>query len=280
MVKGHNSMDKQYKIVVADIDRTLRDMNEPLGEKGREAFKELHRRGVRLGLASGRPLWQHLKEHAEEWELGFQFDFIIGLNGGEIYDSRKEELIKLNPLQPESIKEIITGMAASNSNPFIYREGYMLAQWDDELLRASAKRNKNESRVVKDISEFWAEPVGKIMYRTRTVEEMDSVVVPLAKTVENDIYFSFKTRADLLEFQDRRNNKGNAVAEYCKANGIGMEDVMAFGDAENDLEMMKMAGCSVCLCNGMPENKEIADYITEYPAGEDGFGRWLFDYYL
>jgi hypothetical protein len=30
----------------------------------------------------------------------------------------------------------------------------------------------------------------------------------------------------------------------------------------------------------MPENKAIADAITEYPAGEDGFGRWLFDHYL
>lgn len=273
-------MKKEYKVVVADIDRTLRDRNDQFGEINRRAFQELHQRGVLLGLASGRPLWQKLMDHAEEWGLGFQFDFIIGLNGGEIYDSRKDETTKLNPLQPDTIREIITKMEPTQCNPFIYREGYMLARWDDELLRASAKRNQNESRVVKNIEEFWEEPVGKIMYRTRTVEEMDATVVPLAKTIENDVFFSFKTRVDLLEFQDRRNNKGNAVYEYCKANGISMEDVMAFGDAENDLEMMKMAGFSVCLCNGMKENKEIADAVTEYPAGEDGFGRWLFDHYL
>lgn len=273
-------VNKEYKVVVADIDRTLRDRNDQFGDINRKALQELHKRGVRLGLASGRPLWQRLLTHADEWGLGFQFDFIIGLNGGEIYDSRKNETVKLNPLQPKTIKEIILGMAPSKCNPFIYREGYMLAQWDDELLRASAKRNNNDSNVVKDISEFWEEPVGKIMYRTHSAEEMDRDVVPLAKSIENDIFFSFKTRVDLLEFQDRRNNKGNAVREYCLANDISMDDVMAFGDAENDLEMMKMAGCSVCLCNGMPENKEIADYITEYPAGEDGFGRWLFDHYL
>jgi hydroxymethylpyrimidine pyrophosphatase-like HAD family hydrolase len=118
------------------------------------------------------------------------------------------------------------------------------------------------------------------MYRTRTVEEMDDVVVPLAKTIENDIFFSFKTRVDLLEFQDRRNNKGNGVKAYCDKHGISMEDVMAFGDAENDLEMMEMAGYSVCLLNGMKENKEIADAVTEYTAGEDGFGHWLFDHYF
>lgn len=273
-------MKKDYKIVVADIDRTLRDRGQDFGEINRKAMQELHRRGVLLGLASGRPLWQNLLKHAEEWQLGFQFDFIIGLNGGEIYDSRKNETVKLNLLQPDTIKEIITGMAPSKCNPFIYREGYMLAQWDDELLKASAERNKNESRTVKSIEEFWEEPVGKIMYRTHSAEEMDAEVVPLAKTLENETFFSFKTRVDLLEFQDRRNNKGNAVKEFCEANGISLEDVMAFGDAENDLEMMKMAGYSVCLCNGMAENKAIADAVTEYPAGEDGFGRWLFDHYL
>ncbi len=273
-------MEKEYKIVVADIDRTLRDKNDEFGAINRKAFQELHRRGVKLGLASGRPLWQKLMEHAEEWQLGFQFDFIIGLNGGEIYDNETKEIIKLNPLQPDTIKEIITKMEPTQCNPFIYREGYMLARWDDELLQASAKRNNNESRVVKDVSEFWEEPVGKIMYRTHSAEEMDAVVVPLAKTIENDVFFSFKTRVDLLEFQDRRNSKGTAVQEYCARHNIDMKDVMAFGDAENDLEMMKMAGYSVCLCNGMQENKEIADAVTEYPAGEDGFGRWLFDHYL
>lgn len=271
---------KKFKVVVADIDRTLRDKNDQFGEINRKAFQALHEEGVLLGLASGRPLWQKLLDHAEEWDLGFPFDFVIGLNGGEIYDQRKNETTKLNPLQPDTIKEIISKMAPTECNPFIYREGYMLAQWDDELLRASAKRNQNESRTVKNIEEFWEEPVGKIMYRTHTAEEMDEVVVPLAKSIENDIFFSFKTRVDLLEFQDRRNSKGNAVLEYCKANGIDMADVMAFGDAENDLEMMEMAGYSVCLCNGMPENKAIADAVTEYPAGEDGFGRWIFQHYF
>ena len=272
-------MEKAYKVVVADIDRTLRDGPE-FGEINRKAMIELHNRGVLLGLASGRPLWQHLMEHAQEWGLGFPFDFIIGLNGGEIYDLSTDSVQKINLLQPDTIKKIILGMEPSQCNPFIYREGYMLARWDDELLRASAERNRNESRIVRNIEEFWEEPVGKIMYRTRTVEEMDRDVVPLARSIEDEVFFSFKTRVDLLEFQDRRNNKGNAVKEFCRHHGISMEDVMAFGDAENDMEMMEMAGYSVCLCNGMPENKAIADAVTEYPAAEDGFGRWLFDHYL
>ncbi len=271
---------KEYKIIVADIDRTLRDRDTEFPAINVEAFRELHKRGVLLGLASGRPLWQKLKEHAKEWGLDFEFDFIIGLNGGEIYDAKTDETIRLHPLQPDTIKEIILGMEPSGCNPFIYREGYMLSGWDDDLIRQSAARNQNESRTVRDISEFWQEPVGKIMYRTHTVEEMETVAEPLAHTLDNDVFFSFKTRADLIEFQDRRNNKGAGVEAFCQRYGYTQADVMAFGDAENDLEMMKAAGYSVCLCNGMPENKAIADAVTEYPAAEGGFGHWIFDHYL
>ena len=271
---------RPYKVIVADIDRTLREKNDTFTEINRRAFQALHDRGVLLGLASGRPIWQKLQEHAEEWELGFPFDFLIGLNGGEIFDQKTGITTKQNLLMPETIREIVEKMEPTGCNPFVYREGYMLARWDDDLLRASAKRNNNESRIVTDVSELWSEPIGKIMYRTHSAEEMDSVVVPLARTIENDTFFAFKTRVDLLEFQDRRNNKGNGVKAYCDAYGISMDDVMAFGDAENDLEMMEMAGYSVCLCNGMQENKDIADAITEYPAGEGGFGHWIFDHYL
>ena len=59
-------MRKDYKIVVADIDRTLRDRNADFGEINRKAMQELHKRGVLLGLASGRPLWQNLLKHADE----------------------------------------------------------------------------------------------------------------------------------------------------------------------------------------------------------------------
>ena len=84
-------MRKDYKVLVADIDRTLRDGHPDIGPKTKEALQELHRRGVLLGIASGRPLWQGLLGHAEEWDLGFQFDFLIGLNGGEILDTHKYE---------------------------------------------------------------------------------------------------------------------------------------------------------------------------------------------
>ena len=44
--------------------------------------------------------------------------------------------------------------------------------------------------------------------------------------------------------------------------GFDLKDVYAFGDGLNDLEMLKAVGTGVAMGNGVPEAKEIADYIT------------------
>lgn len=59
-----------------------------------------------------------------------------------------------------------------------------------------------------------------------------------------------------------------------------MKNVIAFGDAENDIAMLQTAGWSVALKNGMDDVKEIANDITSYPCDEDGVGHYLWDHVL
>ncbi len=273
-------MFENVKLVVCDIDRTLRMKGEDMGPLNKEAFRELHRRGILLGLASGRPVWQHLMDHAAEWELGFQFDLIIGMNGGEVMDMRTGECKVINLLSTDSLKTIAENMKDYDANTFVYRDGYMLTTRLDDLMIASAKRNNNEVKIAKDLSEMWAEPTAKILYRTADEEAMIPVEEKGKEIEEGADFYCFKTDRNLLEFQDRRNNKGTAVQVFCDDNGIDMKDVMAFGDAENDLEMLKMAGWSVCLKNGMDDIKAVCDAVTEYDAGHDGFGHYVFDHML
>lgn len=51
--------------------------------------------------------------------------------------------------------------------------------------------------------------------------------------------------------------------------GYDMLDVFAFGDAPNDLEMLKAAGVGVAMGNGTDNVKEVADYVTD-AVSEDG----------
>ena len=52
------------------------------------------------------------------------------------------------------------------------------------------------------------------------------------------------------------------LVEILNRYGIAKEEAMAFGDSENDLEMLKAAGIGVAMGNGSAESKAIADYVT------------------
>lgn len=73
----------------------------------------------------------------------------------------------------------------------------------------------------------------------------------------------------LLEVQARGVSKATGVARVCAAYGIGPEHVIAFGDSQNDWDLLAWAGCSVAMGNASPELKELADLVA--PANfEDG----------
>jgi hydroxymethylpyrimidine pyrophosphatase-like HAD family hydrolase len=56
--------------------------------------------------------------------------------------------------------------------------------------------------------------------------------------------------------------------------GFELQDVYAFGDGLNDIEMLKAVGTGVAMGNGVPEAKEVADYITT-DVSEDGIWNGL-----
>jgi len=269
------------RLFVADIDDTLRGRASMRpGPVTCSAFEEMHRRGITVGIASGRPLWQGVSEHASEWGLSFQFDFLIGMNGGELWTARTDRKEESHLLTTEALKEIVTTLHGQKDiNPFVYREGYELSLYTDEEMVRSGLRH--HCRVVQCGSEadLWAEPTGKILYRCGTAEN-GKAVEEFGKAAFGSRISCFRTGPDLVELQDPENNKGAALRAYCSENGISLSDAIAFGDAENDIEMLKIAGRSVCMINGMDDVKAIADDLTAYDCNHDGVGHYLYDHHL
>lgn len=66
-----------------------------------------------------------------------------------------------------------------------------------------------------------------------------------------------------LEINAAGADKGGALIRLAARLGIPREATMSFGDGENDLSMIRMAGIGVAMANGEESVKEAADYITE-----------------
>ena len=163
--------------------------------------------------------------------------------------------------------------------PQIYGDRYTLAMEIDDILMASKIRNNSIIKIADDLSRFWQTENHKIMYHCpdkQTTEKLEEY----ARSIENERFHAFRTGDTLLEFQDPHISKGNALKIYCENNFIDLKDVIAFGDAENDIEMLETAGTGVCLQNGQDSVKKIADMITDHDVKNDGVGRFLLEYVI
>lgn len=268
---------KLPKLVIADIDGTIRGRGVPtIGPKTKEALIKLHEHGVLLGIASGRPLWQEVKKHAEQWGLGFQFDMLVGMNGSEWVDTKTDELHHNYLLSKDALKEIVELMEGTDTNCFVYRDGYQIYHHTDDHTEMSHNRHKTPYQLAKDNSEFYSEETAKILFWCGTTERRNELLV-YAKEKQSDKYAAFTTGPELIEFQDPRVNKGVALEQYCSLYNIDLADVVAFGDEENDKGILEKAGFSVCLLNGSDEMKAISDAVTKSDANNDGFGEYILD---
>lgn len=273
-------MINELQFLAADIDGTLVNEARDMLDLTKKVLADLHRRGIRLGIASGRPLGEHLYSLPEHWGLDFQFDCYIGMNGGQLYDVRKDEYSEFYKLEPETIRKVIELMTESgiDANPFIYIGEDMLSREKDAMMEAAMKRHGINCDVVNDISELYSKANAKILFRLRNPDDMPVLEKYLAEHRSDEFAF-FKTQPTMMEFQDRRVSKAVSMLAYCRDNLIPINTVMAFGDMTNDNEMLKEAGWSVCLKQGSDDTKACADVITEYTNDEDGFGHYMIDHW-
>lgn len=260
------------KLVVCDIDNTLVVKHTSLSDRSREAIRELRRRGVLFGLASGRGCAQ-LRDLSEQW--GIESDLLIGINGAEIYDGLTGENELIYQMEPAWIREALEIMAPFDCNPGLFRNGITYVRRIDERIAASAAYTKktNPTQVVEDESEFWAGPAPKIWFRVKA-EDMPAIETRAAQFPRKG-YISFKTENNMYECGNAEASKGKLLKLFCDRHGIDMAQVWSFGDMTNDISMLEMAGVGVCMANGSDDAKTAAQIVTEKGVEEDGWADFV-----
>ncbi len=270
-----NTFDyKKTKVLAADIDGTLVEKGGELRPATRESLEVFHRQGTLFGVATGRPLDSRVTKWAENMGLSFQLDFAIGMNGGELWTKETDLVRRFHLLPPETVKDIITLMAPLDVNIVVYGAGYdlMLARRMDEILHRSIVRNHANARIV-PVEEMYYTSTGKVEIRFEP--ELEAAVLKAAAEHPDPRWTVAMTSEGVFEFFDPAVSKGSTLALYCRENDIPAESVLACGDMDNDISLMKAAGYSICLDNGSDSAKEAADVITPLPVWEDGLGLYF-----
>lgn len=246
---------KNIKIAFFDIDGTLVDMQlKKMTEATRQTLLALKARGIRLCIASGRTPITVPKFP------GIDFDAYITFNGAYCYDEKGT--IAKCPIPHEDVLRVIDNASRLGKPVTVATRDRLGANgWEKNLADyfRIANLELNESPEFDDLVK---DDVYQIMVGT-TPGEYDALLenAPGAKIA------AWWDRA--VDVIPAAGGKGAGVKSVLEHFGLKAEEAIAFGDGNNDLEMLEAVGTSVAMGNGSQDLKNIAAYVAR-PCAEDG----------
>lgn len=269
---------KKIECIVSDIDYTLTVKGGQLLPLTKEALTRAHKKGIRVGLSSGREINKMLVNQDVIWGLDFKFDFIIGMNGGQVLDIRNERSYSIELMKPELMKDILNSLipVIDEYKVTVNVEGgnnYYALNINDNLLEA-AKRKK-VTYIESDFDTICKPRGYKFLFRYS--QDSGEKIREIFNTKYANKLQCIESFPGIVEVFEKGYDKGTGLALYAKWNDIDLKNTIAFGDNENDIPMLKVAGRSVAVANATDITKKAADVILTYSCFEDGVGHYLLD---
>lgn len=260
----------QYKVVVVDVDGTLVTTDKHVTQATREAIIKIKEKGILFGVATGRPVSSAMKM-LKRYDVDHLVDFIVCGNGVEIVDLKTNQSIITYTLKKSDLITIVNYMEPTNVDYCLYDREFIYTNNLSEIVHMLAVLNDLEP-VICPIEEIPLKESHKIVFAIpkEKVEEIQNH----KKTIEDPRYSSFFTQKELFEFVDYRVSKATGIMAYIQEKNLTMDNVITFGDAENDSDMLSKAGLGVAMENAPKDIQALADVVTK-TNDEDGVAYYL-----
>lgn len=269
---------KKIECIVSDIDYTLAVKGGQLMPLTIEALTKAHNKGIKIGLSSGREINKMLVNQDVIWGLDFKFDFIIGMNGGQVLDIKNERSYSINLMTPELMKDILNSLmlVINEYKVTVNVEGgnnFYALNINDNLLEAAHR--KKVTYIESDFDTICKPGGYKFLFRYS--KDSGEKIRKIINTKYSDRLQCIETFPGIVEVFEKGYDKGTGLELYAKWNDIDLNNTIAFGDNENDIPMLKKAGKAVVVSNATDITKKEADVILKYSCFEDGVGHYLLD---
>jgi Cof subfamily protein (haloacid dehalogenase superfamily) len=236
-----------YRLVVSDLDGTLLDPRHRLGAYTQSVLARLHARGLGLMLASGRH-FQDIRVLAAQ--LGGD-GCLISSNGAAVHD-RSGAAVSVTPLPADCAAFLIRDPLFAQVHVNVYRSSDWLVGRPEPRLLAYHQDSGFGYRVT-DLARLAPHDVLKVFYYGEPGHLHALEAEILAREGER-VTTTFSLPVT-LEVMARGVSKGAALERVVARLGLGLNEVIAFGDGMNDREMLAGAGKGVLMGNADPRLK-------------------------
>ncbi|MBQ9058201.1 MAG: Cof-type HAD-IIB family hydrolase [Atopobiaceae bacterium] len=252
---------KDIKVLFFDVDGTL--LSHKTGhvpESTKQAIAEARKRGVKVVIATGRDIVE-LEKLPVTHEI--EFDGFLTLNGNICLDQNKH-MFAGNPIDSGEV-EILVQIFEASRIPFVLindHERYI--NFVDDVV---IKTQEETHGTIPEIGTYQ----GEAIYQCLSFVD-DGIRQKLEELLDHCSITSWnETGIDILA---KTGGKAAGIQKFLDEEGLSRSQVMAFGDGENDLSMIKFAGIGVAMGNATDKLKVAADYVTT-SVDEDGIAHAL-----
>ena len=262
--------EKHIRLAALDLDGTTLRSDKSLSEYTIETLKNAHEHGMHIVVASGRS-FASLPEQVIQFPWA---EYAITSNGAAVYHLPDRLCIHESAMEPALVCPIIEELQKKSihMDAFINGDGFSQRSCEGKIdcldMPTSIKRYIHRTRTFTDdlaayirvhnlnvqkmTLNFYPQEDGTFLYRDEVMQILSEhpEIIFLSGGYHN------------LEFTRAGVTKGNGLTLLCSHLGVDIEETLACGDTQNDIDILKTAAIGVAMENALPEVKEIADFVT------------------
>ncbi|MBQ4331312.1 MAG: HAD family phosphatase [Spirochaetaceae bacterium] len=267
------------RIMAIDLDDTLLREDLTISPYTVQTLQKAAAAGIYVTLCSGRtdnailPFVRQLEIAGLE-----QGRFIIAQNGAVIYDLHLRREILYRTVEPEILLEANAIASGLGLFPEVYNPTTIFTAQDNKWTQIDVGLTGLHMEVVPDFPALLRQGHPKMV-----IPGEPEVLLRLQDELRERIgsrCVIFISKPYFLEIMPYNCGKGEALQWLCSRLAIPLEAAMAFGDSMNDESMIRLAGMSVAMANGLDSIKDMARYVTELSNNQDGLARFVDDFVL
>lgn len=266
------------KALAFDLDGTLLNSEKKLPVGAKKVLRELYQKGMEILIVTGRPYSSTLPT-LEDLDLPIT---AICYNGGKIVDTSIEDnkdKVLVNKILPKDVaKDLIDFVKRKDIEINLFQDDICYVRSLDSYSTKIYVKNSGLIPILVDINKISPDNITKGVIIDNDENFLNDLKGQLKDLMGDRAYITF-TQAQYLEVLNKDINKGKALTEVLASKGIKMEECMAFGDSENDLEMIQGVGHGVAMKNAIDDVKKLSKYVTEKTNDEDGIEIFLKKYF-
>jgi len=254
------------KMVVSDLDGTLLNDSHQLNPETIATIIKLQQQGIKFVIASGRNYYS-LTNMIKKLEIAKYQGFVIGSNGQQLYDFANQKMYtgaKMTSDGAYRLRQICYHLGLNTIIMYDHQTYYTT----NFFIRIFLKFKFILNQINKNVDDVGFQNYQSLNVKTKIPGDCNKICLLTKNTKKlQKLNSQIGPDYDLLtldqhwhEIMVKGVNKGVMLNKIQKLTGFKDDEIMVFGDGENDLEMLSLVKYSYAMSNAVKKAKEAANY--------------------